>query len=123
MFPNVSEVQFMRAAVSIEARCCACYFFISFLKNIFKCFSFFLPHPVHCTLTCDLQHTFINNMLLLQEKEVDISRLGLRFALDQEEIPTTLVSTARLSLFSFYNTKLSLRLGREPIEYRTILSQ
>ncbi|RUS76704.1 hypothetical protein EGW08_015531 [Elysia chlorotica] len=29
-----------------------------------------------------------------QERDVDISRLGLRFSLEEEEIPTTLVSTA-----------------------------
>ncbi|CAL1538881.1 unnamed protein product [Lymnaea stagnalis] len=34
--------------------------------------------------------------LYCQEHDVDISRLGLKFTLDQEDIPTTLISTASL---------------------------
>ncbi|XP_012935641.1 L-galactose dehydrogenase [Aplysia californica] len=45
-----------------------------------------------------------------KEQGVDISRLGLRFTLDQEDIPTTLVSTASLE-----NLKKNLQCVYDPL--------
>jgi len=55
-----------------------------------------------------------------QSKGVDISRLGLRFTLDQEDYPTTLVSTASLE-----NLKKNLDVLREPLtdHEKTVLSE
>merc|ERR1719242_2726854 len=63
-------------------------------------------HPA----TQDIKDVCAQAAAYCQEKEVDISRLGLRFALDQEEIPTTLVSTASMA-----NLKKNLNGVYEPL--------
>ncbi|KAK7010209.1 L-galactose dehydrogenase [Biomphalaria glabrata] len=52
------------------------------------------PAPEKIKQTCTLAAAYC------QERGVDISRLGLRFSLDQVDIPTTLVSTASLENLS-----------------------